>query len=88
MSNDDMQWLPAIYAQFAGERFTLSDLHRKVCHATNPAMRPEVEAEYRETIDRLEGFIERSTGPRGGEGYCLTPRGFACGKRMHDRAAA
>lgn len=73
----DIDYVPAIYAEFGGERFTLSALHRKVCKATNPIMQPHVEAEYRELIGRLKLFIEPSSGPRGGEGFVLTTRGAA-----------
>lgn len=78
----DIDYVPAIYREFGGERFTLGDLHRKVCRATNPAMHPHVEAEYRELLARLEGLVERSPGPRGGEGYCLTTRGVSCATRL------
>lgn len=78
----DIDYVPAIYREFGSERFTLADLHCKVCRATNPIMRGDVEADYRLLMWRLEGFIEASPGPRGGEGYCLTTRGVSCAMRL------
>lgn len=71
MTRDDTAWLRALHAQFDTGRFTLQQIHRRVCNATRPMMRPEQRAEYEQQLQRLHRYVDPSPGPRGGPGYCL-----------------